>query len=65
MSSKMPLRIDPEVQNLFIEAFDKIEVHMNKYKSMLSDYRTPDRRSRPHYGYGSIISYMNHLTVFF
>ncbi len=51
MSSKMPLRIDPEVQNLFIEAFDKIEVHMNKYKSMLSDYRTPERRSRPHYGY--------------
>lgn len=51
MSSKMPLRIDKEVQELFIEAFDKIEVHMNKYKSMLSDYRTPDRRSRPHYGY--------------
>lgn len=51
MSAKMPLRIDQEVQNLFIEAFDKVEIHMNKYKSMLSDSRMPERKSRPHYGY--------------
>lgn len=34
-----------------MDAFDRIEPLLNKYKKMLSDHRTPLRKSRPHYGY--------------
>lgn len=51
MSSKLPLRIDKEVEELFMDAFDRIEPLLNKYKPILSDHRTPSRKSRPHYGY--------------
>lgn len=50
--SKTPsIAIPKEVEKLLIEAFDQMAVHVEAYKSLLSDYRTAERKSRPHYGY--------------
>lgn len=48
MSMKLPLKIDKEVEQLFMDAFDRIEPVLNKYKQMLSDHRSVNRSSRPH-----------------
>ena len=51
LSKKPRMAIPKEVEKLLIDAFDQMAPHVEKYKSMLSDYRTPERKSKPHYGY--------------
>lgn len=51
LSKKPAPTIPKEVQKLLIEAFDQMAPYVEAHKGMLSDHRTNDRKSRPHYGY--------------